>query len=130
MGMDPSPEERRPGRAMENTVLAVPDGKFFTQLHNGRRKAIMNIAQFYDKVSADASLQQRIMAGANGSVDAVVENAVRIGASMGYQFTLEEARAFGSSLNELPDEMLELVSAGVPCNGGGGNTWNDCSKPN
>ena len=85
----------------------------------------MTIAQFYDKVGADAALQQRIMEGANGKVESVLENAVRIGATMGYEFTLEEARTFGASLNELPDEMLELVSAGVPCNtGNNGNTWN------
>lgn len=75
----------------------------------------MNIVQFYDKVNADTALQQKIMAGTNGDVDAVITNAVQLGKAMGYQFTGEEVRAFGDNINELPDDMLELVAAGANC---------------
>lgn len=82
----------------------------------------MNIAQFYDKLNADTALQQQIMSGTNGNVDALIENAVRLGNSMGYEFTADEARAFGASVSELPDEMLDLVSAGGSINTSGAGT--------
>ena len=80
----------------------------------------MNIAQFYDKVNADPLLQKRIMEGAGSDIDAVLAKSVKIGAEMGYEFSLDEARQFGTALEELPDEMLDLVSAGIPvtCNNG------------
>ena len=80
----------------------------------------MNIAEFYDKVGADKALQQKIMEGTDFQIDAIYGNAVRIGAEMGYEFTLDEARQFGSDLGSIPDEMLDMVSAGSPtsCNNG------------
>lgn len=80
----------------------------------------MNIAQFYDKVNADPLLQKRIMEGTGFQIDAIYENSVKIGAEMGCEFSLEEARQFGAALDELPEEMLDMVSAGspTPCNGG------------
>ena len=50
---------------------------------------------FYHKLYVDSALQQ------------------------GYRFSLDEAREFGAQLEELPDDMLDVVSAGNPVNANG-----------
>ena len=71
---------------------------------------------FYDKVQADSALQQQLMAGTNGDVEAILRNAVTLGGKMGYQFSVDEARSFSATLEDLPDDMLDLVSAGAGTN--------------
>ena len=79
------------------------------------------VSGFYDKVQADAALQQQLMAGANGDVEAILRNAVSLGANMGYQFSIDEARSFSATVEDLPDGMLDLVSAGSATNCGEGS---------
>ena len=74
------------------------------------------VSGFYDKVQADGALQQQLMAGANGDVEAILRNAVSLGGKMGYQFSIDEARSFSATVTELPDDMLDLVSAGAGTN--------------
>ena len=89
----------------------------------------MNIAQFYDKVNADPLLQKRIMEGTGFEIEAVLKNSVKIGAEMGYEFSLEEAQRFGAALEDLPDEMLDMVSAGAPTRCNPGVNYADTSSP-
>ena len=73
-----------------------------------------SIQEFYAKLHSDTALQQRIMEGAQGDVEKVIENAVKLGAGMGYTFTSDEAHAFAMQAENLPDDLLDLVSAGAP----------------
>ena len=75
---------------------------------------------FYDKVQTASALQQQLMAGSNGDVEAILRNAVALGGRMGYRFSIDEARSFSATLEVLPDDMLDFVNAGTPtnCNSG------------
>ena len=75
---------------------------------------------FYNKVHSDPRLQQQLIAGANGDIEKMIGNAIAIGAGMGYQFSVDEAREFATQVEELPDDILDAINAGTPtsCNGG------------
>ena len=71
-----------------------------------------SISQFYEKVSTSEDLQQQLLVGAGGNPEAIYDSAVKLGASLGYQFSAEEAHTYCDTLDRLPDDLLDAIAAG------------------
>ena len=70
------------------------------------------VKEFYTRIEDDVSLRDKVFAQGGSNLSELLDHIVKVGVGMGYRFTADEARDFGASLQELPDEVLDAVSAG------------------
>ena len=92
-----------------------------------------NVRKFYDALSRDSDLQQKIRALSQKHQGEVIDAAnlnrlmeqeyLPLAAERGFSFTLDELREYvsemqqGKTSGELPDEELDAVSGGIFCSG-------------
>ena len=73
-----------------------------------------NVTAFCDVLVKDDALRQQLVDAARGDGERLLKAVVEAGAARGYAFTDDEACTFVQQAEELPDEVLDLVSAGGP----------------
>jgi hypothetical protein len=71
-----------------------------------------DVRKFYDALQKDTALQQKLVEAAQGDVNRLLEAASKAAATMGYSFTVDEAKTFVKQTEEIPDELLDAIAAG------------------